>query len=403
MIKIKYLLARILNRCIIKKKNSIFFEPHHNSKAEKQDIINSAGDSVLEFLKYIISNKLLRNCNICLVIYEKERAKIIKKWLVEHGYGNVKLIYYINKKSVRDIMNYTINKMRYKVWICASVEQNKKYCIKSQKLVCLGYFISFKSDYSSNSYDYNYLPDKWELITSSSMFDSIVKSAAFHLPYNAFAPLGLARNDTLFKNEKKDIIIDWIYKKTGRYYKKIILYAPTFRDYENNSDCVKRNIWGYSDDSKINNVLKENDTIVIAKLHSWQNTRVIDINSPNVLLFETNYSFTAYDIMSLVDVVITDYSSIGIDFLLTNKPIIYNLYDLEKYIKARGLCLEPHSEIFAGDIVSNEEELAISIAKCLNNRFDYSKYNRVKSLFLNFQDANACKRIYSYIIEKGIL
>src|SRR5699024_9656806 len=42
-------------------------------------------------------------------------------------------------------------------------------------------------------------------------------------------------------------------------------------------------------------------------------------------------------LLGIVDLLITDYSSIFYDYLVTDKPIIHYLYDLETYSKSRGL------------------------------------------------------------------
>lgn len=400
---LKYLVAKVLNMLIIKEKNSMFFEPHHNGKNEKQDIINCSGDSVLAFFNYLIKNNLCKDKTIYLVVYDKSRIKIIEEWLRDRNYNNVRLVKCFGNNKLKEMLVYTISKMKSQLWICASVEQNKKYNVSSQKLICLGYFISFKSDYYSNSYSYDYLPSNWELICSGSMLDSIIKSAAFHLPYRAFMPLGMARNDVLHHSNKEEQIKQWIIGKTGRDYEKIIIYAPTFRDYDDDSISKKRNIWGYDNNEEINAVLKRNNAIVIAKLHSWQNRNAFSFISENILVYEPNYNFTIYDIMPIADILITDYSSIGLDFLLTNKPIIYNLYDFEKYLEIRGMCIEPNKEIFAGDIVYDESDLAKSIDQCLNSQFSYQNYEHVKELMLSHQDFNSCQRIYSFLDSRRLL
>lgn len=46
------------------------------------------------------------------------------------------------------------------------------------------------------------------------------------------------------------------------------------------------------------------------------------------------------ELLSVVDILITDYSSIFFDFLPTGRPIVHYLYDLEEYARTRGLNLE---------------------------------------------------------------
>lgn len=402
--KLKYILAKMVNFIIPKNSKMIFWEPHKNSKADKQDIINYAGDSVLSFLNYISNKHFLEEHISLLVIYDKERLEDIKKYLNTNKISNIVIVKhfscYTGFSKILHKVQYEIFKMRSKIWICATLYDNKRYAISTQKLVCLGYFASFKSDY--NDVEFDYLPKNWSLICSTSMFDSITKSAAFAIPYKCFVPLGLPRNDYLFSlPSKKDKINDWIYRKTGKKYSKIIIYAPTFRDYEASVE-EKHSIWGYSKSDDVSRVLKDHNAIVIAKLHSWQNVNAIDEKSDSVIFYEPNFDFTIYDVMTVADVLISDYSSIGLDFMLLEKPVIYNLYDREKYMLTRGMCLEPIEYLFGGEIAISENELANSIVNCLNGKINEDKVKLVRNLFFKYQDGNSCKRVYEYLMEKGV-
>lgn len=405
--KIKYFAAKIINWMIITNSKYVFVEPHHNGKYEKQDLINYSGDSVLTFLDYCIKSRTMDESVFFLVIYDAERMKILQEYLDKKNISNVRLLLHYSEfpgfKKKIELVKYSIKKMKSKTWICSSLEQNKKYALKSQNLVCLGYFVSFKSDYTSNSFAYDYLPKNWKLVCSSSVFDTVTKSAAFNIPYNCFMPLGLARNDYLFQiSDKKQMIEDWIYKKTASHYSKIVIYAPTFRDYEKNSN-KKRNVWGYDSNKHIIDVLEKNDAIVIAKMHSWQNMEVVLNNNQRVIFFEPSYDYTIYDIMTIADLLITDYSSIGLDFLLIDKPVIYNLYDKEEYFETRGMCVEPIEEICGGEIVENEAALADCINRCLKENYEYKEKERVKNLFFKYKDGNSCARICDYLKGANVI
>ena len=401
---IKYAIAKLLNYIIPTNSKTIFFEPHKNGYTDKQDLINYSGDSVLTFVNYLEENRLLRSYKFYLVIYEKDRINTIKGYINKKNYKNIELIPHYDcftgiKKTLNKI-RYDIYKMRSKIWICATVHANKRYALNSQILICLGYFASFKSDYDDVEFDY--LPKNWSLVCSTSMFDSVTKSAAFAIPYKCFKPLGLARNDYLFKKTVKEKEIrNWISSKTDKSYSKIIIYAPTFRDYEHDASEA-RNLWGYSDNSEIIRVLELSNAIVIAKMHSWQNLKAVDGSNERVIFYEPNFQFTIYDVMTIADVLITDYSSIGLDFMLTGKPVIYNLYDKDKYMETRGMCMEPIEEICGGDITCTQIELAQSIMSNLMGITNSEITNRVLKLFFTYKDGDSCKRIYEYLNNKGV-
>ncbi|MFC3299511.1 glycosyltransferase [Arthrobacter agilis] len=72
------------------------------------------------------------------------------------------------------------------------------------------------------------------------------------------------------------------------------------------------------------------------------------------------------DLLSIVDVLITDYSSIAFDFMATGRPIIYYAYDLEEYEQSRGLCLDIAT--LPGQLCSNTTELRDGLAHALKQR-----------------------------------
>ncbi len=402
---IKYCVTKFINLLIPKKKNSIFAEPHKNGKIECHDIINYFGDSVLTFLHFMLEEGYCKHNYIYLSVYDNERDKIIYDYISNYKDINITLVRHFScftglKRYFCKVL-YEIRKMRSEIWLSATVHTNKRFACKKQKLVCLEYFTSFKSDY--NALPFDYLPKNWSLVCSTSVLDSVTKSAAFAIPFHCFKPLGLCRNDVLFKRtEKEPLIRDWIRKKTDRNYEKIIIYAPTYRDYEENV-VKQRNVWGYDDETVIDKAIDKSNAIVIVKMHSWQNLNVVSRKNINIIFYEPSYNFSIYDIMTMADLMITDYSSIGLDFLLIDKPVIYSLYDEEKYLKTRGMCIEPIEEICGGEIAKTADELANNIIRSLLEGYTCPECKRVKDLFFKYQDGKTCERVYTYLHEKGIL
>ena len=63
----------------------------------------------------------------------------------------------------------------------------------------------------------------------------------------------------------------------------------------------------------------------------------------------------------MVDVLWTDYSSIFVDFLTLNKPIVFLHFDKKKYLNLRGFMDELYNLKFPGTVVNNINELLNSI------------------------------------------
>ena len=106
--------------------------------------------------------------------------------------------------------------------------------------------------------------------------------------------------------------------------KKTILYAPTFRD----TDRFERKTpieW-----ERLNNLLKKNDTTFLIKLHRHDYSMIMKENYSHIRVLDNESDM--YPLFSNVDLLITDYSSIFFDFLLTDKPVLFYPYDIDDYL-----------------------------------------------------------------------
>jgi CDP-glycerol glycerophosphotransferase (TagB/SpsB family) len=113
--------------------------------------------------------------------------------------------------------------------------------------------------------------------------------------------------------------------------------------------------------------------------------------------YEDNYDFTLYDLMAYTDCVITDYSSIGYDFLLTDRPLIFNLYDLELYERKRGLSYDPYVDFCPGHIVTNWSEMKQAMQDVLCGRDPYAEQRqRVTRLLHKYRDDHSTERVIEY-------
>jgi len=111
-------------------------------------------------------------------------------------------------------------------------------------------------------------------------------------------------------------------------YKKVITYAPTFRDKNNISPFSEKFLF------KLNNLCKKNDSIFILKLHPFDQSLLYNFdNFTNIIKVSKNIDLQ--ELLFYTDILITDYSSVFFDFMNTKKPIIYYSYDYELYMKDR--------------------------------------------------------------------
>lgn len=80
---------------------------------------------------------------------------------------------------------------------------------------------------------------------------------------------------------------------------------------------------------------------------------------------------TIYHIMDAFDGLITDYSSIYVNYLLLNKPIIFSCPDIEKYKEDRGFIVDDPTLLMPGAIVKTQAQLLKNLSLIIENHDTY--------------------------------
>ena len=102
------------------------------------------------------------------------------------------------------------------------------------------------------------------------------------------------------------------------------------------------------------------------------------------------------DLMIYSDILITDYSSIFIDYLLLEKPIIFYTFDLREYEKLRGLVIDYDNDIHTPGPKINSLSEIFSI----DNNFIKYDLSKSKHFFHKYVDGNSCERIYEFLVNE---
>lgn len=159
--------------------------------------------------------------------------------------------------------------------------------------------------------------------------------------------------------------------------KKIILYAPTYRNSFEKADL------NFEQVRKDIEILQEStDYTVLYRGHytTEQNTNILSVSRE----IDTN------ELLSIVDVLITDYSSIFFDFMVLERPIIFYAYDYEQYKNEHGLYF---------DYIKLECQNCTNITEVvgkLNNPVKLKQCiirSDIAQNFISYEDGNATKRV----------
>lgn len=191
--------------------------------------------------------------------------------------------------------------------------------------------------------------------------------------------------------------------------KKIACYLPTFREDFNEEKIEGKKVTA-SNIFRIENFnhkdflkyLKSNEIFLFVKLHPAEQHVIESIETNEYIHFISSNEVELYSLLSNTDFLITDYSSVYIDYLLTNNPISFVIPDEEQYIKSRnGFTVEPYEFWAPGEKVKNNSEL-YEMLDNFKNDIDLYKEQRmlVKDIFHKYQNANSCKRVFDNLIKK---
>ena len=200
------------------------------------------------------------------------------------------------------------------------------------------------------------------------------------------ATTGYPRQDLMLnvsQNEKKHLLELLKVNKN----KKVVLYAPTWRGTVDgaifDTSQLERDINKLQEISEIHLLFRGHYMVeeAISKLD-------LDITvAPSYV--DTN------SLLSVVDILITDYSSICFDFMALDKPIIYYTYDRFIYEKHRGLYLE--IEELEGDICYTINELKSALLRSVNYDGKYKISESIKNKFCPYDDGKASERAIDLI------
>lgn len=177
--------------------------------------------------------------------------------------------------------------------------------------------------------------------------------------------------------------------------KQTILYAPTWKG--TSVSKAKNDMYQIiSDMAKLKYQVGEAYNILI-KVHPFlydQAKKFHEVKEYLVPDFvDTN------ELLGMVDILITDYSSIFFDFLVTDKPILFYIWDYDDYQEERGLYFS--DDELPGPTLFTIQEVAGAIQNILQLKEAYSSvYQASKQRFVNHDDGNVTKRIIDYIFQK---
>lgn len=273
------------------------------------------------------------------------------------------------KKIKIDTIKYFITALKAKYWITSvNIERGLNFKKKETKFMNTwhGIAINKMGNAVKNRNDFDWTNVDFIPYSNKAEIDIYIKD--FNANISSMLPYGLPRNDTLYNVSDKEI--EEIKNRLGiNKNKKIILYAPTWRDsrdFGKNYFLIPPIDW-----KSLKNKFSK-DYIILLRTHPYT-TRLLNVEFDEFLLDMTLYP-NINDLLKISDILISDYSSTILDYSILERPILCFGYDYDEYSLIRGFYYDLEKELPSG-VIRTQQELEEYI---INIDFNLEKEKTIK-------------------------
>ncbi|MFB6469125.1 CDP-glycerol glycerophosphotransferase family protein [Cytobacillus sp. Hz8] len=232
----------------------------------------------------------------------------------------------------------------------------------------------------------------WDYLVSPSPYATKAFKSAFHYEGNILE-LGYPRNDLFYR--KDHFRVAQKIRKNLRIPndKKVVLYAPTFRDNQTSGGNNKFSFDLQFDLEKMKQELGD-EYVLLLRMHVVIKNRIkIPEDYKDFVRDVSNYP-DIQELYLIADVLMTDYSSVMFDFANSKKPILFFTYDLEFYRdELRGFYFDLEKEA-PGPLLKTTEEIIQALQTIDQVQEEYrEKYEKFYQQFCILEDGQATIRV----------
>lgn len=352
-----------------------------------------------------------------------DNSRALYEYLIKEGYDKThKLIWCVDNPELlkathgrKNVVFTSFRKKKYVVSYLFHMATSKTIFYthvilpmsntKTQQLVCLWHGIPLKNIILSGGDSraaFNFMP-------SSGKFYEHGMKKCFSAFDDQFVTTGFPRNDLLF--EKTDALTRLNIDTTG--YEKVILWMPTYRK------CRALNLLdgketetgfplfeSFEQVKTLDSELKKRKLLLVIKLHPLQDKEGMDSGGFENIKLLTNKSLDKADVMlyhlvATADVLLTDYSSVYLDYLLLNRPIGFLIDDIDEYQKNKGFVVDNALSYMPGQKVKTIDELYSFFDKLVSGEDEYKEArNAIMDEIHVYKDGNSCERIAKRFLKR---
>ena len=225
------------------------------------------------------------------------------------------------------------------------------------------------------------------VVGSDIMADRFLK--AFHLPEDVILKTGVPRTDLFYNEEAKQQAISKLVKENPLLKeKKVILYAPTYRDQQ--LDAFKLEL----DVRKMQEALSD-AYILLLRLHPAIKGSLSLEGLEPTFVFDYTGRHEMNELLFVTDLLITDYSSIPYEFSILGKPMVFFAYDEETYLGERGLW-EAYKDMVPGPVVRTTEQVVNVILK---EAYDKKQVQAFAEAWNKYSKGKSSENLVTYLFQ----
>lgn len=242
-----------------------------------------------------------------------------------------------------------------------------------------------------------YEAGKWDYLVSPNAYSTTIFRRAFQFDRNIIES-GYPRNDYLFAGND-EANIRCLKRELGTdEQKKVILYAPTWRD----NQFYGKGRYKFDIELDLNKLQAEfGETHVIVLRMHYLVAENIDISAFKGFVYDFSSHEDIRDLYLISDILITDYSSVFFDYANLQRPMIFFVYDIEDYRdNLRGFYFN-FEEKAPGPLTRTTEDIIEAITKIEEEGFIPSlEYSEFYNRFCYLEDGHASARVVKEIFGK---
>ncbi|SDB88684.1 bifunctional glycosyltransferase/CDP-glycerol:glycerophosphate glycerophosphotransferase [Exiguobacterium indicum] len=243
--------------------------------------------------------------------------------------------------------------------------------------------IRYKKNFYNQAQEWNYL-------ISPNAYSSEIFKSAFGFQ-NTMLETGYPRNDLLYADNQAGLISEIKTRLNIPVDKKIVLYAPTWRD----DEFIARGKYRFDLQLNLNEMQARlgDEYVVLLRMH-YLIAQNMDISGHEGFAYDVSSYGDIAELYLISDILITDYSSVFFDYAHLQRPMIFFTYDLEKYASTlRGFYFD-FEEVVPGPLLKETDQVIDYIEQIDTKSVAYQeKYDRFLERFCSLDDGTASERV----------